>query len=470
MATFREIKDDLISRFSGDEILELMYQAGWKEPKKMYVDRKGRCTIRCSKHLDEETSAKGKKQKRASCVVNLNTSFFECQSCHDKGSLLDVAMYKEGTQSPMAGLKYLADLKGYNINLSPQDQKLKPIQKQEREKEVISYFTFDPNRAFKSYSTEELVAGYSSFSDLMKYKAVMTVLIRHSLEVDQSKKIDFLCGERKITPTNPRLKRVGFLPTLKNDMEFWKRFETYFPITDLIEFGLYRPADHKYSPMTWKYSSEELIVFPNQDIYSDLYHGCQLRALVTPDWWPGKEMQMTNSKLIHPIPFCLSREVLLSKEPLVITEGSIDGLSTDIDFSANPGITVYHKPYLGLYRNKKIFVAYDMDRPGQGATFGYESVYVYRGKVEGKKAQRNINFPLTDKGKKEASKFKRRLERWFKKPFSVTLHQGLLQDLVEAGVADPAALVWDAKFGKDHNELRQGGNHRKEVFTIKRLK
>jgi hypothetical protein len=210
-------------------------------------------------------------------------------------------------------------------------------------------------------------------------------------------------------------------------------------------------------------------VFPNQDLYSDLYHGAMLRPLVQPTWWDAKEMQLSCTRLIHPIPFALSREVLMSPDPLMISEGSIDGLSTDIDFSANPGITVYYKPYLGLYRGKKVYTGYDMDRAGLCATFGYETITAKRGKTPNKKASKTHMFPLTGKGKADALKFKARLDGRNLK-YTCYSHEGLLQDLIDAGVPDPLALVWDAKIGKDHNELRQKfGKTPREIFSVKRL-
>lgn len=460
---------DLLSRFSSEEVLELMYSAGFKEPNKLKFNSKGWVTIRCSEHADEENKSEG---KRASCNVHPESTNFACKSCGHKGNLFDVAKVLSGSNNFIDALKYLADIKGYDLDRPAGQQRLKPIQQKPREKEEqkIKYFGFDPSRPVVNYTNEEIIEGYMAFDDLMKYKAIMTVLMRHSLEVDQSKKIDFLCNKRMIDQNNPRLSKVGYLPMAKDDREFWHLFERTFPIEDLIRFGLYRSASEKYNPMSWKYKDLEMVVFPNQDLYSDLFHGAMLRPLEQPSWSTAKELQLTQTRLINPIPFALSREVLMSSEPLIVTEGSVDGLSTDKDFSANPGINVYYKPYLGLYRGKKVLVGYDMDQAGLRATFGYEAISVNRSKRDNKKTTVTHLYANTDKGKADAMRFKRRIARWVKKDFSSNCHNGLLKDLMDAGVDNPGALLWDASLGKDFNELRKRhGGQKKEFFSVKRL-
>lgn len=441
---------DVQNAFTRYDFLELMYQAGFKPSKYLKqseIDNKKYITIRCSEHDDGEEG-----KKRASCVVNMDSFLYSCKSCGHHGSLFDAAKMILRTDSFYEAVKYLANQKGIVDTNSSNSSftHYKPIEKKSVAPviEQIKYFTFDPTKAYKTFTNEELIAGYSGFSDLMKFKAIMTVLIRHSIvETNQVKKIEYLCKERKINPNNPRLKRVGLLPKWKDDKDFWKWFERTFPVVDLVRFGLYRPSDAKFAPLTWKYFGEDMIVFPNQDIYSDLYHGAQLRYIVKPEWSPAKEMQLTQTSLVHPIPFAFSKEVLMSSEPILITEGSVDGLSTDKDFAAHPGVNTYYKPYLGLFRGKKVFVAYDMDKAGQKATWGYQSVNVFNPR---KNKRVPHTFENTILGNQRAKRYIEKLKK-VNAQFSTSTHKGLLEDLKDAGV-NATALTWSEALGNDLNE------------------
>lgn len=456
---------EIVAKFSADEVLDLMYLAGFKRPNLFKPDNKNRVTIRCSQHDDAENKKMG---KRASCVLNLNTFNYHCKSCQHKGNLFDIAKILSGSDDFKVALQYLADLKGItDIGSSTTPKPLKTYPKPITHKvEEIKYYTFDPKHTYKAWTIDELTEQYASFNDLMKFKAIMTVLIKHSLKTNESKKIDYLCNERKINPLNHRLARVGFLPKASDDKEFWSLFEKIFPILDLVRFGLYRSSEEKYFPLTWKYKDSELIVFPNQDLYSNLYHGAQLRPTVKPAWSNAKEMQLTQVSLINPIPFVFSREVLMSNDSIVITEGSIDGLSTDIDFAANPGVNTYYKPYLGLFRGKKVLTAYDMDDAGQKATYGYQVINYYH-----KSKTKSVNhvFLNVKEDNRKADIFKRRLKYFAKITPMVTVHKGLLQDLKDAGV-NALVLYWDKSLGNDMNELIQKhGKLKKEFFIAKHL-
>lgn len=458
----RELVKDLLSRFSSEEVLDLMYQVGFKEPKKTDI-KNGWITIRCSGHNDYEEPKTG---KRASCLVNVDKTNFKCKSCGRSGNLIDVAQSLQNCNFPEA-VEYLAELKNYDLgNKEQKALKSLPLVQKPKEVEKIKYFVFDPLHPVTEWTNRELIDEYFSFNELMKYKAIMTVLIRHSLDVDQTKKIEFLCDKRKIDKTNPRLERVGFLPKKQDDKEFWEWFEKSFPVGDLIRFGIFNAPNKGFSA-SWKYYSLDLIVFPNQDIYSDLYHGAQLRPLIKPEWLPGKEIQFTNVSLINPIPFCFSREVLMNDNHIVVSEGSIDGLSSGVDFSANPGVNTYFKPYLGLFRGKKVFVAYDQDNAGQRAMFGFETVSHYSAR---RKRTFTHLFAQTETQQAKAEKYKQRLLKWAKRETPLALHKGLLEDLKDAGVKDVFSLTWDASIGNDLNELKQSyGEMKKEFFTTKRF-
>lgn len=155
----------------------------------------------------------------------------------------------------------------------------------------------------------------------------------------------------------------------------------------------------------------------------------------------------------------------MSSEPIIITEGSVDGLSTDKDFAANPGVNAYYKPYLGLFRGKKVFVAYDMDKAGQKATWGYQSVNVFN---PHKKKPVPYTFENTVLGNHRLQKNVEKLNK-VKAKYSISTYKGLLEDLRDAGV-NASALIWSETLGNDLNELRQKyGELNNGFFQIKRL-
>ena len=119
----------------------------------------------------------------------------------------------------------------------------------------------------------------------------------------------------------------------------------------------------------------------------------------------------------------------------------------DRDFAANPGVNTYHKPYLGLFRGKKVFVAYDMDSAGQKATWGYQSVNVFNPR---KNKRVPHTFENTILGNQRAKRYIEKLKQ-VKAEFSINTHKGLLEDLKDAGV-NASALVWSDALGNDLNE------------------
>lgn len=460
-----EVKLKLLSRFSADEVLSLMYQAGFKEPKKLDVNQKGFTTIRCCGHPDEEIPKKG---KRASCIVNVNSTYYKCKSCDESGDLFTVAGKICNGDFPEA-VQYLADLKGFDLGLSNDDSNRQkptfaPIVQKAPER--IKYYIFDPEREFKHYDSDELINNYSTYSDLLKFKAIMTVIIRHSMSVDQTEKLHYLSEKRKIDLSNPRVALTGFLPLKKNDFEFWKMVETTFPIEDLIRFGFFSEGKDG-NKAYWKHYYRDFIVFPSQDLYSDLYHGCMLRPTVPLENSSAKEMQLSNPFLIDPIPFGLTRNTLLSEQIILITEGGIDGLSTNIPIAANPGVNSYCKEYLGFYRGKTIIVGYDMDEAGLKAMHGYDSVSVSH-KKNGKlitKTRIGIYGDTDSLGR--FSRFCNLVKKFRKQTLNITHHQGLIQDLKDVGVTDIISLSWDTEIcGKDWNEMKKRLGKIQQEFLI----
>ena len=176
-------------------------------------------------------------------------------------------------------------------------------------------------------------------------------------------------------------------------------------------------------------------------------------------------MQLTQPSLVHPIPFGLTREIILGDSEVAITEGAVDGLSTDKDFIPHPGVNTYYKPYLGLYPKKKISTAYDMDKAGQKATWGYQSVNVYNPR---KKKRVPHTFENTVLGNQRARRYVEKLNK-VKAEYSISTHKGLLEDLRDAGVS-AKALTWSEALGNDLNELRQKyGELDNGFFQIKKL-
>lgn len=82
----------------------------------------------------------------------------------------------------------------------------------------------------------------------------------------------------------------------------------------------------------------------------------------------GKEVNISCTDIVFPVPFGLGIKTLSSPNPIWITEGHIDGLSIAMagkHFASFGGVHAYNDELLGLFRGKTVVIAFDQDKPGQ---------------------------------------------------------------------------------------------------------
>lgn len=226
-------------------------------------------------------------------------------------------------------------------------------------KEKVKHF--EPQKEFKNIVLREIFSQYKESSKDMRLKMVYTFIYRYSLMTEQSKKEAYY-KSRGITCDT---KIIGFLAW--NDVT---RLETelakYFPLEDLQEFKIF--SKKKYG---WNYSRNVTVV-PCFDLYTDLISGFSLRAISGES--KIKELNINCSDIEIPLPFNLKYSTLKEKEWIWITEGHIDALSgmtknkkENVDFCSFAGVWAYKEEVLGLFKNKKVIVAFDKDIAGKNS-------------------------------------------------------------------------------------------------------
>lgn len=398
--------DEIVMRLTQDQILSLFYAAGCKEPnKEPKIQSNGWTTIRCYGHEDSENPKEG---KRASLAVNVQTGGYRCRSCGRSGNMLSIAKLINGNDNGREALELLAQEAKVSLDGST-IKKHKPIpQRPKEEPKPIEYIRFDTTKPYVHVDIEKWLPKFKEMSEVQQYKIILTAIYRASLMTDQSKKVGYYEG-RGIKNSKKNIDLIGFIP--KGDSSFWKPIEAMFGLETLINFGFYLPATAKWHPMAWKFGVGDVCFVPSFDLYTDTLTGAMLRPLIKPQNGQ-KEFSLNQPKLLTPIPFKLSREVLLSEKPIWITEGSVDGLSLGDDkhFAASPGVNGFPEELLGLFKDKRVILAFDQDRAGQEAAKGY-----------------------TDEK-----------DVW---------HDGLKQRLLKAGAFQVLIANWDESLGKDLNDL-----------------
>lgn len=410
--------NDIVLRLTEDQILSLFYAAGCKEPNKLPKPKNGWTTIRCYGHEDSENHKEG---KRASLAVNVQTGGYKCRSCGRGGNLISIAKLINGNDNYREALELLAQEARVSLD-GATIKKYKPIpQRPKEEPKPIEYIRFDASKPFVHVDIEKWLPKFNEMSEVQQYKLILTAIYRASLTTDQSKKVGYYEG-RGIKNSKKNIELIGFIP--KGDTTIWKPIEAMFGLETLINFGFYQPATAQWHPMAWKFGGGDVCFVPSFDLYSDTLTGAMLRPLIKPKKGQ-KEFSLNKPKIVSPIPFNLSRDVLMSDQPIWVTEGSVDGLSLgdEENFASLPGVDGLPDELLGLFKGKKVILALDQDRAGQEKAYGH--------------TDENGNH-----------------------------REGLKSQLLKAGAFQVLIAKWDEKLGKDLNDLLKSGNLKNITLTI----
>lgn len=298
--------------------------------------------------------------KKASLAVYVKTNSCHCFACGLSGGPIEMAkMAFNGDFKKACEWLHTA----WNIPFldASSYQAIKPnVPKRSLTlKEKVKHF--EPQKEYRSIVLREIVSQYKDSSRDMQLKMVYTFIYRYSLMTEQSKKESYY-KNRGITCDVSIIGFLGWNDITRIEQELTK----YFPIEDLQDFKVF--SRKKYG---WNYSKNVCVV-PCFDLYSDLVCGFSLRAVSGDS--KIKELNVNCSDIEIPLPFNLTYPMLKNKEWIWITEGHIDALSgvtknkkENVDFCSFAGVWAYREEVLGLFKNKKVIVAFDKDIAGRNS-------------------------------------------------------------------------------------------------------
>lgn len=328
-------------------------------------------------------------------------------------------------------------------------------------KRQIDYLRFDPKHKYTKVDFKKFHSQYGNMTDAQKLMMVYTAIFRLAQGTEQKAKYGYY-SDRGITPTD-RMEQIAYLST-KDFETLTKILKEQFPKEDLVAFGIIHddsaktPGEFKLNYVT----KGGLLLVPSYDLYTDMVTGFMARPTHPPKWMKDKKMkeiQISQTHIIKPLPFGLTHEMLKSNTPFVFaTEGHPDGLALPKTIAVHdrvylvfvistPGTHGYTDEMLGLLKGKALLLAYDQDEAGRKGAIGSLTLQ----SEEGSKV-----FPDDERGNMALEIDKRRLTLNQKK-FSVIETDGLVQRLRKADVKG-YALEWDERMGGDVNDLEINGN------------
>lgn len=370
-------------------------------------------------------------------------NYCKCFNCNEfKGGPIDVVKYKLGVDFKEA-VKWIAetfDINGEQYTPS----KNKPKQKIKKE---THYQVFDSTKDCTNIDLNNFLVKYETLTKEQKLKMVYTTFYRFSLGTNQTPKYGYYKHERGIQ--NRYIDKIGYIHQ-EDYAAIVEKLLSIFPMEDLVEFGLFKDKDGENVFIYNSIQKGGLLLVPSFDLYNNMVTGLMVRPTHPPMWMKEnkvKELQLSKTDILKPLPFGLTCEVLKNAKTIYITEGHMDMLSIPgnekniVKYGiASPGTYGMSDEMLGLLRNKEIKIIFDQDVSGHKAEYGFV-------KINGEE------IILDPNGRMKLKKIKG--ERIF--------FLGLVQRLTLAGVKNISVVRWDKSLGGDINELVINGNIR-EVF------
>ena len=406
----------------------------------------------------------------------------KCHNCGEvKGSPVDIAKWFKG--GFIDGLKWLADNFGIQKVLNPEyvDEKGQTLSSEELKKaqesiralqetikhEIketitkIDYLEFDSRKKYKLVDDiQEFLPDtklWEKLDDAQKLKVVYTWLYRETFTYGSQAAKYMYYKKRGIDTTNKWLKKIGYL-AVENFNEIFAKATALFPMELLELVGFAKKDDNGEFKLSFNYVKKGgILMVPSFDLYTNMITGFMLRPTHPEQWMKDrhmKEIQLSNTSLIFPIPFGLTYYSLKKFNEFYVTEGHPDGLALPDNgedekgrgFFSIPGVNGLSESHLGLLKGKKVIICFDQDRAGQKSAFGYSVV-----ELSGQKFD-FIN-QLEDEIK---SNFMSNPELEFKE----VVYQGISSKLEKAEV-EYSIKQWDKKIGSDVNDVRIYGNLKK---------
>lgn len=367
--------------------------------------------------------------KHPSLTVWTDMNICKCQSqgCIS-GNPISVAKQLKGGFKE--GCKWLHETFGISY-LDGTKVERKPIVVEKRQEQKIEYLRLDRERNVVSVQLEKFMPRYMDMDAERQLKMLYTYIYRFSLTTEQSEKIAYYKGRGIVDSVY--MEKIGFLKgsQMKGLVSSIKKL---FPIEDLIRFKLVDETKK------WKYYSKAgFTVVPFMDLYDDMVNGFMLRRIDKTESGM-KEYQISTSDVSMPLPFAISKSLLMNEQPIYITEGHVDGLSLGKPFIAIPGIYGYKEEWLSLLKSKDVIIALDQDEPARKSIYGEYTVYHENGARE--------SVVADDKGKA------------YVEDLTCDYHkkEGLMLKVLKAGAKSVKVLTWNPALGGDINELLENGN------------
>ena len=204
------------------------------------------------------------------------------------------------------------------------------------------------------------IKNFRCFDIYTQFKTVLTFIYHFSLKTNQQAKINYY-KSRKISyiPEN-----IGFLS--QNDIKTLEnQLIELFPLSKLVEFNLFKGRNFKYNFSSY-------CIVPSFELSSNLVTALRFRNI-----YPSKlkEIEISNKRMLNPLSYGITFRHLQKYNEFYFTEGHIDALSMGIkNFVAIEGVNSFNYYHLGLFKNKKINLVFDMDKAGKEASLKFSKI------------------------------------------------------------------------------------------------
>ena len=201
---------------------------------------------------------------------------------------------------------------------------------------------------FNNKTLFDYLDDFENLSFKLKFQTLITMIYHFSLMSDQTKKDNYY-KNRLITPPED----IGFLSI--DDIELLEEQLSKKFDKELLEKFIFKDSHFRYKG--------EFAIIPSFDLYSNLLTAIRLRNI-----YPSKlkEIEVSYQRIANPLPYPLTREKLQKFNTFYFCEGHIDGLSLGVEnFVAIEGVNSLNPYKLGIFKDKKIILAFDNDEAGK---------------------------------------------------------------------------------------------------------
>ncbi|MBD3822894.1 MAG: toprim domain-containing protein [Epsilonproteobacteria bacterium] len=340
----------------------------------------------------------------------------------------------------------------------------------------VEYLVFDKDRTPTAIDLRKALEIYDELSDQQRLKVGYTLIYQFTRQPEQLKKKNkYLEEKRGIDPKNIYAQSIGYLDQ-ESLGEMLKTFRGLFgkgtPRQELFEQDLidngFLKRELGLPTFKFNYIREGGFLFiPSFDLYTvNEVTGFMLRPTEPTSAMRAdgvKELQISNTALVKPLPFGVTNRTLRTHTTLFATEGSMDlcSITGNNEKVTNPGFAIpgthgLSQEQMGLFRGIKVILAYDQDKAGQKAANGYVTLSVEKSKNKEEFIRNESGMAAYHKRISELGEENLEIETDYQ--------DGMKQKFKKAGV-ESDVLNWDPAIGGDLNDVRRNGKM-SEIFII----